>query len=83
MPTTMNTAWWVGVGAGILMLIAMYAVKCGRERRLARLRELYWPSLITLCVVVGGIAGYVYDATSSRQVEVPDKLKEQLNLPPR
>ena len=78
----MNTAWVIGVGAGVLMLVAMYVFKCARVHRLARPGELYWPSLVTLCVVVGGIAGYVYDANSSRQVEVPDKLKQQLNPPP-
>ncbi|MEQ9638792.1 MAG: hypothetical protein RIM84_02120 [Alphaproteobacteria bacterium] len=78
----MNTAWAVGIGAGVLMLVAVYAVKCVRVRRLARPRELYWPSLVTLCVVAGGIAGYVYDANSSRQVPVPDDLKKQLS-PPR
>jgi peptidoglycan/LPS O-acetylase OafA/YrhL len=77
----MNPSWYVGLGAAVLMLIAMYAVKCARERRLAQPRELYWPTLVFVCVVVGGIAGYVYDVTSPRPVELPPALKEQLNLP--
>jgi hypothetical protein len=79
----METFWFIWLAAAAVTLVAMYAVKCLRERRLAGVRELYWPTLLTVCLIAGGIAAFLHQATSSRQVEVPPEVQEKIALPPR
>lgn len=63
--------------SALAVVAAVYLLKSLRWRGFIGVRDLHWPGLIVIALIVGAFPAFIYDHQSSRAVPVPDGVAER------
>ncbi len=77
----MTPAQVVWLVSSLLCLVAIFAVRSIRLRRLARPSDLSWRGVIGLSILAGALPAIAYTLTVQSRVEIPPQTLERTMVP--